>query len=118
MGAINFDAQRAEAGVEGHTIIVGGRDVELPAILSLDFGAAMAKGDIAAAVEVLVTDADDIVDTELARHLMKNLDIDDLNQIAEDLYGLTDPTGADAGPNRAARRAGQKGKGKKTGGRG
>lgn len=118
MGKINFDAQRAEAGLEDHEITVGGREVALPAILSLEFGAAMADGDLEGAIEVLVTDADDVVDEDLAAHLMRHLGIDDLNQIAEDLYGLVDESGDNGEgprPNRAARRARAKGKGKRKG---
>jgi hypothetical protein len=101
MGQINFDAQRAEAGIEGHSITVAGRDIDLPPVLSLRFGAAMADGDIVAAVAVLV-DGDD------GDWLIDHLGIDELNQIAEDLYGLG---GEEEAPNREARRAGKKAKG-------
>lgn len=104
MGEINFDAQRAEAGIEAHTITVGGREVELPSILSLEFGAAMAAGDIEAALEVLVTDDEGEVDEDLASHLLRHLALDDLDQIATELYGLTDGTEDGEAPNRAARR--------------
>src|SRR5690349_9938171 len=105
MGKIDFDAQRAEAGIEGHEITVGERTIALPAVLSLRFGAAMAEGDIAGAVGVLVEDGGD------ADYLLDHLSIDDLNQIAEDLYGLSDEE--EEPGNRAARRAKGKAKAKR-----
>lgn len=104
MGRIDFDAQRAEAGVESHSITVAGREVGLCPILSLRFTKAMSEGDIARAVEEMVEDPAD------AGHLLDNLGIDDLNQIAEDIYGMVDEEGES--PNREARRRAKRKSGK------
>lgn len=98
MGQIDFDAQRAEAGVEEHSITVGGREVKLVAVLSLRFGEAGAEGDLAGAVEAIVADPDDV------EHVLDHLGLDELDQLAEELYGLTGDDETPA-PNREARRA-------------
>lgn len=97
MGKINFDAQRAEAGVDGHEITVAGRDIALVPVLSVRFGLAINEGNLEEAIGLMVADSADV------GHLLDNLGMDELDQIAESLYGLT---GDGSAPNREARRAG------------
>lgn len=108
MGQINFDALRAEAGVGDNSITVGGREVPLQPVMSIRFGLALDDGEFEEALGLLVVNPDDV------EYLIDHLGMAELNQIAEELYGLEAEEDDGEAPNRQARRErAKKGKGKR-----
>lgn len=123
MGDLNLDAIRAEAGLETHTLTVGGKEFTAPPVLPL--GVAECEDQRESLEMLFGPDAD--ID-----HLVNHLSVarsdrafdpenpqTDLDLIIEAFYGITPPERGEEGeaPNREARRAqaraGKKGKAKR-----
>lgn len=100
MGSLDLDARRAEAELEDHKLTLGGKVYALPAELPLLFADRLAKGEIEDAITILFGDDAGV---EVAPLLTDQ----DLNAIANDLYGMDSPeSGASpSSSNRAGRRA-------------
>lgn len=115
MAEVNLDALRAEAGLETHSLVLGGVTYQLPAILPL--GVAAAESNDEALSALFGEDAD--LDTLKANLSMVRSDRPlsefdsenpqtDIDMICEVLYGVKQNDAP--APNREARRSGQKAK--------
>lgn len=109
MGSLNIDALRAEAGLEGHELTLGGIVYHLPAILPL--GVAAAESNDEALLALFGDDADtDALKRDLSMvrsdRPLSEFDSDapqtDIDMICERLYGVVQK--APPSPNRQARR--------------
>ncbi|MEO6629216.1 MAG: hypothetical protein ABIP03_11690 [Aquihabitans sp.] len=97
MASLDLDARRAESKGEPHEVTVGGVSYELPPTLPMYVAECLSKGAVLEACVTLVGEA-------AAPGLARELDVNEVTAILEELYGFDSDDDAPA-PNRAARRA-------------